>query len=142
LNDDMRFGYALAMEGVKEKIHSILSELRIKGYGEPIGFSVLSGFVEDCIIENRNGLSGDANVVMEQLRRPNSPEPRVMSKEEVDEWNHTKRSVREPVYVEHRYSGEVFAYSVGFYGTCDYGITWRCWTARPTDVQKKEAPWG
>lgn len=23
----------------------------------------------------------------------------------------------------------------------DYGITWRCWTARPTDEQRREAAW-
>ena len=23
----------------------------------------------------------------------------------------------------------------------DYGITWRCWTSRPTDEQREAAPW-
>lgn len=52
MNDDMKFGYALAMQGVKEKIHSIMAELNTKGHDEPLGFSVLLGFVEDCIREN------------------------------------------------------------------------------------------
>ena len=25
--------------------------------------------------------------------------------------------------------------------SCDYGKTWRCWTARPTDEQRKAAKW-
>lgn len=25
--------------------------------------------------------------------------------------------------------------------TCDYGKTWRCWTARPTDEQREAIPW-
>lgn len=24
----------------------------------------------------------------------------------------------------------------------DYGITWRCWTSRPTDAQREATPWG
>lgn len=24
----------------------------------------------------------------------------------------------------------------------DYGIAWRCWTSRPTDVQREATPWG
>ena len=52
MNDDMKFGYALAMQGVKEKIHSILAELKGKGHDEPMGFSVLLGFVEDGIRDN------------------------------------------------------------------------------------------
>jgi hypothetical protein len=52
MNDDMRFGYVLAMQGVKEKIHTILAELKAKGHDEPLGFSVLLGFVEDGIREN------------------------------------------------------------------------------------------
>ena len=53
MNDDMKFGYALAMQGVKEKMHSIMEELKAKGHDEPLGFSVLLGFVEDCIRENK-----------------------------------------------------------------------------------------
>ena len=52
MNNDMKFGYALAMQGVKEKIDTILAELHDNGYDEPIGFSVLKGFVRDCIREN------------------------------------------------------------------------------------------
>lgn len=25
--------------------------------------------------------------------------------------------------------------------SCDYGKTWRCWTARPTDEQREATPW-
>lgn len=57
MNNDMRFGYALAMQGVKEKMHSILAELKGKGFNEPIGFSVLKGFVEECIQENEEAFA-------------------------------------------------------------------------------------
>ena len=58
MNDKMKFGYVLAMQGVKEKMHSILAELKSKGHDEPLGFSVLLGFVEDCIkdAEERNDI--------------------------------------------------------------------------------------
>lgn len=49
MNDDMRFGYLLAMQGVKEEIRAILSELKSKGHDEPLGFSTLIRFVQDCI---------------------------------------------------------------------------------------------
>lgn len=52
MSNDMKFGYALAMQGVKEKIDTILSELCDKGYDEPVGFSVLKGYIRDCIREN------------------------------------------------------------------------------------------
>lgn len=29
----------------------------------------------------------------------------------------------------------------GFYNINEYGKTWRCWTTRPTDEQRKEAKW-
>lgn len=27
------------------------------------------------------------------------------------------------------------------YGIDKYGVTWRCWTSRPTDEQRRETPW-
>ena len=35
------------MQGVKEKAHSILAELKNKGWEEPLGFATLLGFIED-----------------------------------------------------------------------------------------------
>lgn len=49
MNEDMIFGYLLAMQSVKEKMNTILEELQSKGFDEPKGFSVLKGFVEDSM---------------------------------------------------------------------------------------------
>ena len=27
------------------------------------------------------------------------------------------------------------------YWACDYNVTWRCWTSRPTEEQRKATPW-
>jgi len=80
-------------------------------------------------------------------------EPRVLTLEEVlsQEWDY--------VYIEteHRpYSKEIEAYcgTHTIYcsttvvhkrltsGDSEYGATWRCWTARPTEEQRKATPWG
>jgi hypothetical protein len=30
---------------------------------------------------------------------------------------------------------------IGFWALGEYGKTWRCWTSRPTDEQRKKTPW-
>lgn len=30
---------------------------------------------------------------------------------------------------------------VSWWHVCDYGRTWRCWSARPTEEQRREEPW-
>ena len=87
--------------------------------------------------------------------------PRVMTREEIN------NSLKEPFWKETKssnkslYTGWVLAYEIqtglGITGTRlgmaepsgrvvwyrldDYGKTWRCWTARPTDEQRKAAAW-
>lgn len=87
--------------------------------------------------------------------------PRVMALDEI--W---KRGDSEPLYLEYRLphdiklcpaifqpdnsddgggDGDMCVVSAwcasGFYNRKEYGITWRCWTSRPTDEQKGATPW-
>ena len=32
--------------------------------------------------------------------------------------------------------------AAGAYPEDEYGITWRCWTQRPTEEQRRNTPWG
>lgn len=51
MNEDMKAGSLIALQGVKEEIATIEHELKRKGYDESKGFSVLKGYVEDRIHE-------------------------------------------------------------------------------------------
>lgn len=51
MNEEMKLGAVIELQGVKEKINTIETELRRKGYDEPKGFSVLKGYVEDRLNE-------------------------------------------------------------------------------------------
>lgn len=51
MNEDMKFGAIIELQGVKEEIDTILSELEGKGFKEPKGFSVLQGYIEDRMTE-------------------------------------------------------------------------------------------
>ena len=41
----------IALQGVKEEISTIITELSRKGIDEPKGFSVLNGYVDDMLKE-------------------------------------------------------------------------------------------
>ena len=49
MNEDMKIGAILALQGVKEEINTIIVELKRKGFDEPKGFSTLKGYVDDRI---------------------------------------------------------------------------------------------
>lgn len=51
MNEDMKNGAIIALQGVKEEIDTIIAELKRKGIDEPKGFSVLKGYVEDRMKE-------------------------------------------------------------------------------------------
>jgi len=51
MNEDMKNGAIIALQGVKEEIDTITAELARKGFDEPKGFSVLKGYIEDRIKE-------------------------------------------------------------------------------------------
>lgn len=56
MNEDMKAGGLIELQGVKEEISTIENELARKGFDEPKGFSVLKGYVEDRM----NELSAEA----------------------------------------------------------------------------------
>lgn len=47
----MKRGAIIALQGVKEEVDTIISELGRKGIEEPKGFSTLKGYVEDRMNE-------------------------------------------------------------------------------------------
>lgn len=51
MNEDVKNGAIIALQGVKEEIDTIIAELKRKGIDEPKGFSVLKGYVEDRMKE-------------------------------------------------------------------------------------------
>ena len=51
MNEDMKAGGLIELQGVKEEISTIEAELKRKGFDEPKGFSVLKGYVEDRMNE-------------------------------------------------------------------------------------------
>lgn len=81
-------------------------------------------------------------------------EPRVMTFEETDAIAH--RTIETGVYLERREDLNIYAAIAGntqglvpnlsWMGKKrnfldEYGEMWRCWTARPTDKQRRETPW-
>ena len=55
MNNDMKSGAILELQGVKEEIGTITADLARKGFDEPKGFSVLKAYIEDRM----NELSGE-----------------------------------------------------------------------------------
>lgn len=51
MNEDMKAGGLIELQGVKEEISTIEHELKRKGLDELKGFSVLKGYVEDRMNE-------------------------------------------------------------------------------------------
>lgn len=51
MNEDMKTGAMIALQGVKEELSTITKELQRKGIDKPKGFSVLEGYIEDEIRE-------------------------------------------------------------------------------------------
>lgn len=49
MNEDMKAGALIALQGVKEEISTIVAELGRKGFEKPKGFSALEGYIEDSI---------------------------------------------------------------------------------------------
>ncbi len=49
MNDDMKQGAIIALQGVKEEITTITAELKRKGFDELKGFFVLTAYVDDTM---------------------------------------------------------------------------------------------
>lgn len=118
---------------------------------------------EDCPYMNPMEGTCDAldELLGDALTLLKAQEPRVMTLEELagaqktPVWRETKRAHKD------LYNGWMLAYDiqrgqgitgmrqgmtepngrVGWYKLDDYGKTWRCWTARPTDEQREAVKW-
>lgn len=55
MNQDMKNGAIMALQGVKEEMNTITAELARKGFDKPKVFSVLEQFVEDSINDFGSG---------------------------------------------------------------------------------------
>ncbi|NSD57643.1 hypothetical protein [Enterocloster clostridioformis] len=51
VNDDMKTGGLIELQGVKEEINTIKTELKRKRFDTPKGFSVLEGYIQDRMNE-------------------------------------------------------------------------------------------
>lgn len=49
MNEEMREGARIALQGVKEEMNTITVEMKRKGNDEPKGFSILRGYIEDTM---------------------------------------------------------------------------------------------
>ncbi len=102
-------------------------------------------------IERINGFGEEAEVIDNVISLLKAQEPRVMTA--------TEAYTADYVYVEFdgvitpalRTSNEREGHRESYFATQqlggewmrwdDYGITWRCWSARPTDEQRTAAAW-
>ena len=107
------------------------------------------------------GFTCQENLMRDALELLKAQQPRVMTLEEI--WD---RGDDEPLFLEYTlptksvlrpaifqpdnsdegggdgYMCVVSAWCAsGFYNRKEYGKTWRCWTARPTDEQREATPW-
>ena len=107
----------------------------------------------DCP-QKYNRVECKRRVINDALTMLKAQEPKVMTLEEV-----VKTERNTPIYIDQRYgmhgwdiydgvdiqakdivTGAPWA-SNEFWGWDEYGKTWRCWTSRPTDEQRKAVKW-
>ena len=96
---------------------------------------------------------GDESCDIEEMCRDalallKEQETRVMTVDEVGSWVMIDRVDRAPIVVEVRNRFIAWIISDEYYDLpeCNlssefYGKTWRCWTTRPTDEQRKTVKW-
>ena len=56
MNEDMKIGTKIALEGVKEELIKVRAELKRKGYDNRRGFTTIEAYIDDSIKE-REGLT-------------------------------------------------------------------------------------
>ena len=103
-------------------------------------------------IERLNGFGEEAEVIDDVISLLKEQEPRVMTLEEIEkseigflEFTHEEDimpALLIDVYADDTV-GVITPDEDGEYWlpTNEYGKTWSCWSARPTDEQRKEAKW-
>lgn len=89
------------------------------------------------------------DAIREAIALLKAQEPRVMKVGDVRNWVNSDRVTREPVVIEIR--GGVCAWisddevrelpGEENLSSDLYGVTWRCWTSRPTDKQREVVKW-
>lgn len=110
----------------------------------------LEGLSDICQYKDSDAPGGCRDELMhDALVLLKAQEPCVMKVGDVRSWVNSDRTAREPVIIEMR--NGVCAWIVDdvvreLKGAEDltselYGKTWRCWTSRPSDGQRKEIPW-
>jgi hypothetical protein len=124
------------------------------------GLELLHKRLLDASVHDRIAIL-DANMVSDAIALLKAQEPRVMTLDDIGNalkmplWKETKRAHKD------LYTGWVLPYDIqkgeGITGTRlgmsepsgrvvwyrldDYGTTWRCWTAEPTEEQRKAVKW-
>lgn len=94
------------------------------------------------------------SAMREAAERLKAQEPRVMTLEEAMQWNAQKSYEKDPVYIENIHEPEhtwaclddLSRSSCGWElretnPNNGYGVSWRCWTSRPTDEQREAVKW-
>lgn len=51
MNEDMKIGTKIALEGVKEELIKVRAELKRKGYDNRRGFTTIEAYIDDSIKE-------------------------------------------------------------------------------------------
>lgn len=51
MNEDMKIGAILALQGVKEELMTVRAELKRKGYNNRRGFTTIEAYIDDSIKE-------------------------------------------------------------------------------------------
>lgn len=51
MNEDMKIGAVLALEGVKEELMTVRAELRRKGFDHRKGFTTIESYIDDQMKE-------------------------------------------------------------------------------------------
>lgn len=69
MNEDMKIGAILALQGVKEELMTVRAELRRKGFEHRKGFTTIESYIDDQMKELKSMLlsnkmeSGEENMV-------------------------------------------------------------------------------
>lgn len=90
-------------------------------------------------------------LMLDALALLEAQEPRILTLDDIATWVRQKPMDREPIYVEVKdllgawgawMVDEIASYlpETDLSGEL-YGKTWRCWSARPTDEQRKKVEW-
>ena len=78
-------------------------------------------------------------IVLHAIALLQAQEPKVMTLEEYKALAEKPKEERDPVWEEWPGLESTWAIPNQAYG--GYGTSWRCWTSRPTDEQRKKEPW-